>query len=232
MAADPGRQIRRPLQLRVGVIAGPQYRDEEDGLVDLAGARVDDGERLARVVDEEFLARPIGLAEHRIDLLLPPPIALAKPRVLIALRMRALVLDPQQLERDPFPTQLRVDGGPVRLRPSRVRPTLGTRIQEALQGPIVQLGRERPAEPGRLRPVQQAAHGRQADPGAPGDLAHRQLPLPVQPKDVANLPHRQSLPRHDRYAPLCHGLVQGIGHRRGGALPVAVRNRLKRGIGV
>ncbi len=63
MAADPVGQALAPGGFAVDVVGGTQHGDEDRGLADFAGHRVDDRHRRAGVVDEQFLARGMGLAQ-------------------------------------------------------------------------------------------------------------------------------------------------------------------------
>ena len=52
MAADPVRQLLRPCRLGVGIVGSAEHGDEDLGLTNLAGCRVENLDGLASIVDE------------------------------------------------------------------------------------------------------------------------------------------------------------------------------------
>ncbi len=94
--ADPVRQRLRPGRLGIGVVGRAQYRDEDLCLADFTGRRVDHRDGLAGVVDEQLLAGAMVLAHDHIQLALPGAEVIAKPGVLVAVRVGGPVFLPQQ----------------------------------------------------------------------------------------------------------------------------------------
>ena len=63
--ADPVRQRLGPGRLGVGEVRGAEHGDEDLRLADLAGVRIDDGDLLAGVVDEDLVAGDVILPHAR-----------------------------------------------------------------------------------------------------------------------------------------------------------------------
>ena len=117
MAAYPVRQLLAPGRLDVGVVRGAQHSHEHLGGTDFAGAAVGHVNGLAGIVDEQALARCVGLPHRRGQLLAPAPVVFAECAVLEAFRLLELVLLPQQLQRHALAAQFLVHGWPSRCRP-------------------------------------------------------------------------------------------------------------------
>ena len=164
--------------------------------MDLAGAPVRHLDRRARVVHERLLARPVDLAQHHINASAPLPVPVAETAVLIPVRVRLPVLQPQELKRHALvPRQLPVHPPPVRLwtpDPRRRR----RRIQRRLQPRVVQLVRQRPGHPGLPRPPDVAADRAVGDPQNGRDLPVAPAESVLQPEYISNLAHGQPLPGH------------------------------------
>lgn len=84
------------------------------------------------IIDEQLVARPVGLAQDGILPSEPAPILLAELAVLPAVRLRALVLLPQQHARDARPPELRVQLGEVRRRRESDFQQLDTAVRDRL----------------------------------------------------------------------------------------------------
>jgi hypothetical protein len=108
-----------PGGLDIEIVARTQGSDEDLGLAHLAGGGIVDHHRLAGVVDEDPLAGPVPLAQDGIDRRQPAPVVVAELRVLVAVGVGSLVLQPQELAGDTGPLVLRVHRGPVRQRARR-----------------------------------------------------------------------------------------------------------------
>ena len=114
MRADPVWQLLGPREFREGEAGHAERSDEQLGLADFTGVRVDDAELLARVVDEQLLARHVRLPHRDRKPLCPFLVSLAKPTVAAAVWMLRLVFLPQQIERDVLAAKFAVDLLPVR----------------------------------------------------------------------------------------------------------------------
>lgn len=115
---------------------------------------------LAGVVDEQPLARRVGLSHRQRQLLAPAAVVLAECAVLEAIGLLGLVLLPQQLKRDALAAQL-VMHRQLYGRRSLLRRRLTQREQPTLQGLVVDLRRQRvrqARQPGT--PVLECCHRR------------------------------------------------------------------------
>ena len=138
MGADPVRQIPCPGGLGVGVVAGAQHRYEDVGGPGFTGCRIDDVDGVAGVIDEHFLAGPVILPQHHIQMARPVAILIAEPTVVDSVGLALLVFLPQQLQRHAaIGLQLLVHFGEVRLR-SGPRRRWHWRKQQLLQLSVVQ----------------------------------------------------------------------------------------------
>ena len=80
--------------------------------------------------------------------------------------------------------------------PDPVPPRGGAGEQPDFEHRVVQVGRQRPAEPAFRRPPQIAVDGPHADAAGPGHrLVGQSLPV-SEPQYLANLPHQQPPCRH------------------------------------
>ncbi len=139
VAAYPVRQLLAPGRLDVGVVRRAQHGHEHLGGADFAGAAVGHADGLTGVVDEQALARRVGLPHRRRQLLAPAPVVFAECAVLEAAWLLGLVLLPQQFQRHALAAQFIVHGGPSRRRPLHRRRFAGWE-QQPLQGRVVALG--------------------------------------------------------------------------------------------
>ena len=161
MSADPIGQLLGRGRLGVGEAAGPEHGDEQLDAPRLARATVDQGRPLTREVEEGLLAGPVDLPHRRPQ----PPRPLLVDRTelgaAIALRMDLGVLLPEELQRDAVALELAVDVRAVRpdpvVRRGRAAEQLG------LEHRVVQLGRQRPAEPALRRLLQIARNRTRTD---------------------------------------------------------------------
>ena len=99
---------------------------------------MDDVDGVAGMIDEHFLAGPVILPQHHIQMARPVPILIAEPTVVDAVGLALLVFLPQQLQRDTaIGLQLLVHFGEVRRR-SGPRRRWHWRKQQLLQLSVVQ----------------------------------------------------------------------------------------------
>ena len=192
----PVRQRPAPGHVHERVVRSAEDTDEDHGALHLAGLPVHDLELRARVVHERLLARPVHLPHDHVDPSPPLPVALAEPAVLVAVRMRRPVLQPQQLQRDALVAlKLPVHVFPVRLGPGNPRRRQG-REQRRLQCGVVQPIGQWPGEAGRSCPPRVVAHRAVGDAERRGDLAVAAPQLVLQTQQFPNLPHGQPLLWH------------------------------------
>src|SRR5215212_1830607 len=100
MGADPVGESLRPGGFGIGVAAGAEHRDEDGGGPHFAGGRIVNRDRVAGVVDEEFLACAMLVAEHDILSLEPTAVQAAVAAVAVAVRLPPAVFLPEQLQRE------------------------------------------------------------------------------------------------------------------------------------
>ena len=194
MSADPIGQLLGRGRLGVGEAAGPEHGDEQLDAPRLARATVDQGRPLTREVEEGLLAGPVDLPHRRPQ----PPRPLLVDRTelgaAIALRMDLGVLLPEELQRDAVALELAVDVRAVRpdpvVRRGRAAEQLG------LEHRVVQLGRQRPAEPALRRLVQIARNRTRTDEAGLRYLPVGQSLFVPESQDLPNLPHQQPPCRH------------------------------------
>ncbi len=116
MGADPVRQRLRPGRFRIGEVGGAENGDEDLRLADLAGQRVDDGDLLAGIVDEDLVAGDMVLPHRRRQPPLEAAKQIAEPAVAVAAGMDRAIFFPQDQQGDARLLQLDDQLGPVRLR--------------------------------------------------------------------------------------------------------------------
>ena len=187
--ADPVRQLLGPGRLGVGVVRGPQHRDKHLRRANFAGGPIDDLRRLPGIVDKQLLAEPMGLAHDHVPRPGPGPVLRAEPAVLAPVRMRQLVLLPEQRQRHPLALEFLVDLGPIRHRTDQARRPRYDGKQPPFQVRVAQIGRERPGQPRLVKAAQTRADGAARQLQAPGNLPGGQAGFPGQPEDFANFPH-------------------------------------------
>src|SRR4051812_14087626 len=87
VSPDPVRQPLAEAGFDIGVVRGPQNRDEDLGLAHLSGDRIEHRHGVAGKVHEQLVARRMGLAHGRRDAAAPFAVEIAKSTVAVAVRM-------------------------------------------------------------------------------------------------------------------------------------------------
>jgi hypothetical protein len=100
MGPDPVGETLTPGGFGIGVIAGAEHRDEDGGGAHFAGGRVVNRDRVAGVVDEEFLAGAMLVAKHNVLSLEPTAVQAAVPAIAVAVGLVLAVFLPEQLQRE------------------------------------------------------------------------------------------------------------------------------------
>ena len=114
MATQPVAKPLGPGRLGKGIVGGAKDGHEDLGLTDLAGLRIDDGQRGATVIDKALLARLVTLAHGALLLFLPAPVKRAVLGVAVAaVGVLRGVLLPQELLGYALALELLMDLGPV-----------------------------------------------------------------------------------------------------------------------
>lgn len=133
VGADPVRQAACPGGLGIGVVTGAQHGDEDVGGARLAGGGVDDGDLVAGVIDEDFFAGAVVLAQDHVEVPRPGAVLLAEPAVAWAVGVLLDELLPEQLQGDVLVgLQFLVDFREVRLGFGRLR-AAGRRREQTLR---------------------------------------------------------------------------------------------------
>jgi len=175
VTADPIGKILASLCFGIGVVAGAKSSHKDLCLADLAGCRVDHGDRLAGVVNEKLLPGFVGLAHRRIQALGPPAVEFTKLAVLryqdgifVAVGISITVFDPQQAQGYTLASKLCVDLVPVRERNDPRRRTRGLG-EEKLEEPVfIHAFRKRPGKSGRFSTANILDDGTVGDRAAAG----------------------------------------------------------------
>ena len=204
MAADPIWQRLAPGRLAVGVARRAHGGNEDGRLAYFAGAAVGDRYRVAGVVDEQLLARRVGLAHRHRQLANPAPVVLAKAAVQVVVRVALLVFLPQQIERHALAAQLSVQVRPFGQRTARAR-LRRRRVQFRLQHRIVPAGRHRVADAGERGPAHDLADRRARDADDSGNLPSAAPLILAQPQYLDNISHGQPPIRHLIFNKNCRG---------------------------
>ena len=152
VGGGPVRQLLGRGRLGVGEAAGAERGDEQLDRPQLTRAPVDQSRPLAREVDESLLAGAVHLPHRRPQPPRPLPVDLAELRVAVAAGMDLEVLLPEQLQRDPVALELAVDVRAV--GSGSVGHWRRAAKQPGLERRVVQVGRQRPAQPVPSRPLQ------------------------------------------------------------------------------
>jgi hypothetical protein len=161
MRADPVGQRLGPARLGVSVAGGSHHSDEDLRCSDLAGAPVEQFDRLSGVVDEQALAGGMRLPHGRRQPALPAAIELAPAAVAVAVGRGLPVLLPQQHQGDAGAAQLVMDVRPIRLGLApHAALAAGAGIEHRLQHPVAQRCRQRPMKLRRRKPIE--GHGYRA----------------------------------------------------------------------
>ena len=147
MRPDPVGQRLAPGRLGVGEARGAEHGDEDLGLAHHAGVGVDDRHLLARVVDEQLVARHMMLAHHRREAALELAEQIAEARVAVALGMNLPVLLPEHHQIDAWPLGLACQRAPVRFDPpAHAGPHARPREQALLEDGVGDVSTERPGQ--------------------------------------------------------------------------------------
>lgn len=184
--ADEVGELLRACRLRERVVARAEHPDEQLHCGDLARRRIGDVELLARVVDEDLLARAMNLAHRHREVLAPLRVERAEAAVLVRLRGRGLrsavsVLEPECLEGDACPGELAVNPPKVdRDTCRRLGPIQAGEEQRGHLG-VRQLTRHLPRERRGSRPPQVVVHRGLSDRRRRGDLRVAAPTLEAQP---------------------------------------------------
>jgi hypothetical protein len=188
MGADPVPQALAPGRLDVGVTGRPEHGDEDLGLALLPCGHVDDGHRLAAVIDDQPLPWRMALAQGDRQGPREGPVVLAKGAVLIALGIGLPILLPEQVQGDPRAPQLAMHRGPVRLR--ALDPgTRARRKQRRLQGRLRQRLVQGPGQPGQTGPPHIVGDRGGRSPHRTGNVSVGAPALAVQAQHFVDLAH-------------------------------------------
>ena len=172
MGFDPIRQGLGPGRFGIGQVGGAEYGDEDLGVADLAGERIDDRQLLAGVIDEDLVAGDVMLAHGRRQAALEGAKQIAEARVAVSVRMVREIFLVQDGDADARPLELLDQVGPIRLRPAaRADPGARPGEQLLLEGSVGQVLRQGPDQPGRLGPLDGVPHGRARRADNPADCA-------------------------------------------------------------
>ena len=197
--AHPVGAVLRGRGARVGVVRRAQHRHENLCAADLAAGRIDDGHRLAGVVDEQALAGDVGLAHRALERGNPGAVLDAEARVLVGRRVRvdelALVFLPQQLQGHAGALELLVDPGVIRLELAR-RARHGGPVQPGFEFFVAQGLGDGPVHAGGARQQDELANGSLAQTDGAGDLGVTQAGFKVQAQGLSYLAHRDPGGRH------------------------------------
>ncbi len=175
--------------LGVEVVRRPGDGDEQLGVeCHLAGSLVIDGDRLAREVDEELLARPVLLAHDDVDLSPKGPIQVGELAVAVTVGMVLAVLEPEQLQGHALSPQLDVDVLPVWSGPDDPL-RHDWREQQLLERVVVELVGERPGQARRDSTHDVVGHGGDGKAERGTHLAAAELFPEAQPEDISDLAH-------------------------------------------
>jgi hypothetical protein len=195
VAADPIRHRLRARRLRVREIARAQHRDEELDLRYFPSLSVDDAWLLARVVDKEFLARPMHLPHRELLARQPFVVMRAERRVAEAIRMLLEVLEMQKLQRHPDATQFDVQVRWIRQRTTGALRTARS-VQPLLKSVVAERSDLLPIQSQRSGAARRARYRAVADAEARRHLAVAPTHHQFLPKNLSYLSHAQSLRRH------------------------------------
>jgi hypothetical protein len=159
MAADPVRQALAPGGFAVGVVGDTENGDEDRRWPDFAARGIGDRHRLASVVDEQFLARGVRLAQAEREPPDPLPVEGAEAAVAVAGRVLGFVFLPEEVEGDALAPQFAVHDWPIGVGPSLVRRSR-RRVQLRLQHRLAQSCRQGPGDAVELRAAEEIANSR------------------------------------------------------------------------
>jgi hypothetical protein len=178
------------------VVAGAQHRHEELRLTNLLALGIDDRERVAGEVEEALLARPVLLTHDQVKPALPVPVLADELRVLVAVEVGGLELQPEQLDGDALAPQRALDGQPVGHGARRARWQRGRREEAPLQDGVVHVIGQRPGGACPPDAGQVVGHRRVRHPERRADLTPAQALGEREAQDFADLAHGGSGARH------------------------------------
>jgi|GEM_PF-2307537 len=95
VGAEPVGQALTQRRLGKGVAAGSQHRDEDLGLADLAGVRIDNRQGVTGVIDEQLLPGLVHLAHGDLQFTCPAAVQFTEMAVAIPLRMLGNIFLPE-----------------------------------------------------------------------------------------------------------------------------------------
>ena len=162
----------RERRLRVGVVRGAEHADEYLRLAQFPGRRIGDRDLLAGIIHEQLVAGGVMLAHDRRQ----PPLELAeqvtKTAVAVAIRMGVAIFLPQNQKIDAGTLHLPRQRRPLRLdAPPPPRQDALLAEQPLFENAVRDLGRQRPAKTGLLRPLEIVLNGASRSPERPPDLS-------------------------------------------------------------
>ena len=153
VGVDPVGERLRPAGVREGEARGAEHGDEDLRHADFPGEPVnDDRSPVARVIDEQPLARDMHLPHRRRQLRFKAAIEFAKPRIAVAARVGRDIFVPDDQQSDVLALQLPMDRRPIRLgvaAVSSLAPAIG--VKRSLQFGIADPLRQRPGKPSALQ---------------------------------------------------------------------------------
>ncbi len=82
--ADPVLELLGPRRFRIRAVRRAERCDEQFGLTDLAGVRINDAQLVARVIDEQLLAGRMGLTQRYRKGSRPTLVMFAEPAIVVA----------------------------------------------------------------------------------------------------------------------------------------------------
>ena len=126
-------------------MAGPEHGNEYLGRAQLAGARIDNRNRVSGVIDEAAFAGAVDLAHRWLEASRPAAVVLAILAVLQPIGLGGLVLLPEQHQGHALVAQLLVHHGEIRQRARTGRHHGGRRKQPLFERRIVEILRQGPA---------------------------------------------------------------------------------------
>ena len=154
---------------------------------------------------KRLLAGRVHLPHRRPQPPRPLPVDLAELRVAVAVRMDLGVLLPEQLQRDAVSLALAVDVRAVRPHPIGRGRNPGE--QSGFERRVVELGRQRPADPALGQPLQIQRDRAQADGARLGYRPVRRPLLVLEPQNLMVDHHRQVVVQGHPTLEMLRGLV-------------------------
>ena len=159
MGANPVGQALAPGGFDIGVVGGPEHRDEDLSLVHLAALAIHDGQSVPGIIDKELFAGPVTLAHDHIELARPGAIGLAKPAVLEPVRHACLVFLPKQQQGNAFAFELLVHLSPVGCQVRDSALSGWGRKEKLFKGALIESLGQGPQQAGGLSPIDVVGDG-------------------------------------------------------------------------